>query len=239
MKGKRIVFGILMFLPLAVVLVALPFLPDQIPAHYGFDNQVTRWGSKYEALLLPILTIVLDLFLLAMARYAAKHEESGKNNENVCLITGIVSLALFNLMTAYFLYTDFHKVENLSEAAFDVNQLIFGFFGLCMLIIGNVMPKLRMNSMIGLRTSWSMKNEQTWKKSQRFGGISSIISGILMILASLMTRGLRCFYALHGNSGHLPDCRRHLYQANREEIRKKWKSKNLENHIDISIVEQL
>lgn len=198
MKGKRIIFGILMFLPLAVVLVALPFLPDQIPAHYGFDNQVTRWGSKYEALLLPILTIVLGLFLLAMARYAAKHEESGKNNENVCLITGIVSLALFNLMTAYFLYTDFHKVENLSEAAFDVNQLIFGFFGLCMLIIGNVMPKLRMNSMIGLRTSWSMKNEQTWKKSQRFGGISSIISGILMILASLMTRGLRCFMLCMG-----------------------------------------
>lgn len=187
-----------MFLPLAVVLVALPFLPDQIPAHYGFDNQVTRWGSKYEALLLPILTIVLGLFLLAMARYAAKHEESGKNNENVCLITGIVSLALFNLMTAYFLYTDFHKVENLSEAAFDVNQLIFGFFGLCMLIIGNVMPKLRMNSMIGLRTSWSMKNEQTWKKSQRFGGISCVISGILMILASLMTRGLRCFMLCMG-----------------------------------------
>ena len=159
---------------------------------------MTRWGSKYEALLLPILTIVLGLFLLAMARYAAKHEESGKNNENVCLITGIVSLALFNLMTAYFLYTDFHKVENLSEAAFDVNQLIFGFFGLCMLIIGNVMPKLRMNSMIGLRTSWSMKNEQTWKKSQRFGGISSIISGILMILASLMTRGLRCFMLCMG-----------------------------------------
>ena len=198
MKGKRIIFGILMFLPLAVVLAALPFLPDQIPAHYGFDNQVTRWGSKYEALLLPILTIVLGLFLLAMARYAAKHEESGKNNENVCLITGIVSLALFNLMTAYFLYTDFHKVENLSEAAFDVNQLIFGFFGLCMLIIGNVMPKLRMNSMIGLRTSWSMKNEQTWKKSQRFGGISFIISGILMILASLMTRGLRCFMLCMG-----------------------------------------
>ena len=198
MKGKRIIFGILMFLPLAVVLAALPFLPDQIPAHYGFDNQVTRWGSKYEALLLPILTIVLGLFLLAMARYAAKHEESGKNNENVCLITGIVSLAIFNLMTAYFLYTDFHKVENLSEAAFDVNQLIFGFFGLCMLIIGNVMPKLRMNSMIGLRTSWSMKNEQTWKKSQRFGGISSIISGILMILASLMTRGLRCFMLCMG-----------------------------------------
>lgn len=187
-----------MFLPLAVVLAALPFLPDQIPAHYGFDNQVTRWGSKYEALLLPILTIVLGLFLLAMARYAAKHEESGKNNENVCLITGIVSLALFNLMTAYFLYTDFHKVENLSEAAFDVNQLIFGFFGLCMLIIGNVMPKLRMNSMIGLRTSWSMKNEQTWKKSQRFGGISSIISGILMILASLMTRELCCFMLCMG-----------------------------------------
>ena len=238
MKGKRIIFGILMFLPLAVVLAALPFLPDQIPAHYGFDNQVTRWGSKYEALLLPILTIVLGLFLLAMARYAAKHEESGKNNENVCLITGIVSLALFNLMTAYFLYTDFHKVENLSEAAFDVNQLIFGFFGLCMLIIGNVMPKLADEFHDRLADFLEHEERADLEKSQRFGGISCVISGILMILASLMTRELCCFM-LCMELGHLPDCRRHLYQANREEIRKKWKSKNLENHIDISIVEQL
>ena len=48
MKKKKVIFYSLMFLPLAVVLIALQFLPEQIPAHYDMNNQVTRWGSKYE-----------------------------------------------------------------------------------------------------------------------------------------------------------------------------------------------
>lgn len=47
MKKKKIVY-ILMYLPLVVALIALPYLPEKIPAHYGFDNQVDRWGSKSE-----------------------------------------------------------------------------------------------------------------------------------------------------------------------------------------------
>ena len=35
MKAKKILYVILMVLPLVVTLVALQFLPDQIPAHYG------------------------------------------------------------------------------------------------------------------------------------------------------------------------------------------------------------
>lgn len=45
MKTKKVIYYILMFLPLIITLIVLPFLPYQIPAHYGFDNQVTRWGS--------------------------------------------------------------------------------------------------------------------------------------------------------------------------------------------------
>jgi len=70
-----------MYLPLLVVLAALRYLPDKIPAHYGFDNQVTRWGNKYEALLYPIATVLIGYFLLAMAKLAAKQEEHGENNK--------------------------------------------------------------------------------------------------------------------------------------------------------------
>ena len=48
MKTKKTGYYILMYLPLVVTLIALPYLPEKIPAHYGFDNKVDRWGSKYE-----------------------------------------------------------------------------------------------------------------------------------------------------------------------------------------------
>lgn len=192
MKRKKTIYYILMFLPLLISLIALPLLPEHIPAHYGFDNQVTRWGSKYEALIYPMTTILMGYFLLAMAKVAAKQEGTGKNNEKICIITGIVILVYFNIMNCYMLYTDFNQVEDLSSIPLNLHQLFFGMLGFCMIVIGNVMPKLRMNSFIGLRTTWSLKNEVTWKKSQRFGGITFILAGFLIILVCIFTSDIQC-----------------------------------------------
>lgn len=194
MKKKKIVFYTLMFLPLIVVLIALQFLPEQIPAHYDLNNQVTRWGSKYESLIFPVITVVFGYVMLGTAKYFSKNEENGSNNENVCIVAGMVSLALFNAMTGYFLYADFNSIENLSSIALDINQLLFGLLGVLMIILGNIMPKLRMNTVVGLRTVWSMKNEMTWKKSQRFGGISFIVGGAIIITVCFLRKGFSCFW---------------------------------------------
>lgn len=198
MKVKKIVFYGLMFLPLISAFIALQFLPEQIPAHYGLNNQVTRWGSKYEVLIVPIVTAVLGTFFLGIARIAAKKEENGNNNENICIAAGIVTLIIFNTMTGYALYAGFNKIENLSSNKFDVNQLLFGILGIAMIIVGNIMPKLRMNAVTGLKTKWSMKNEATWKKSQRFGGITCIIGGIAIVVICFFVQGIYCFLSVLG-----------------------------------------
>lgn len=194
-KTTKAVYFVLMFLPLAVTVIALFFLPDQIPAHYNAANQVDRWGSKFEALILPAMVILFGLFMLGMAKFISAMDKSSKNNETICIIAGLCCLILFNVMTYYFLYLDFHGVKNLSALPLDVNQIMFGLLGIIMILVGNVMPKLRMNSLIGLRTSWSMKNETTWKKSQLFGGISFIAGGILIVVLCLLFKGFSCFLA--------------------------------------------
>ena len=198
MNKNKTVCYILMYLPLVVVLIVLPHLPEKIPAHYGFDNQVDRWGSKYEALLFPVVSILMGYFLLGMAKLAAKKEEHGENNKNVTIIVGILVLILLNALNVYSLYTSFNKVENLSFVSLDIGQLVFGIIGMLMIVTGNLMPKLRMNSMIGLRTHWSMKNEATWKKSQHIGGISFIIGGIIIIGICIVMKGTTCLLSILG-----------------------------------------
>lgn len=198
MNKKKTVCYILMYLPLVVVLIVLPHLPEKIPAHYGFDNQVDRWGSKFEALLFPVVSILMGYFLLGMAKLAAKKEEHGENNKNVTIIVGILVLILLNALNVYSLYTSFNKVENLSFVSLDIGQLVFGIIGMLMIVTGNLMPKLRMNSMIGLRTHWSMKNEATWKKSQHIGGISFIIGGIIIIGICIVMKGTPCLLSVLG-----------------------------------------
>ncbi len=198
MKIRKIVYFTLMFLPLAVTLIVLPYLPGKIPAHYGFDNQADRWGSKYEVLLFPVVSILMGYFLLGMAKLAAKKEEHGENNKNVTIIVGILVLVLFNTLNVYSLYTSFNKVENLSSLSLEISQLVFSIIGMLMIVTGNLMPKLRMNSIIGLRTHWSMKNEATWKKCQHIGGISFIIGGIIIIGICIVMKGTPCLLAVLG-----------------------------------------
>lgn len=198
MKTKKIIFYCLMFLPLAAALIALQLLPEQIPAHYGSRNQATRWGSKYETLIVPVFTVMFGRFFLGMANLCAKREEDGNNNEKICITAGIAALAIFNAMTGYILYAAFHKLENLSASPFDMSQLLFGLLGISMIIIGNIMPKLRMNSAIGLRTKWSVRDEATWKKSQRFGGISYIAGGAAIIVICFFAKGMYCFLSTMG-----------------------------------------
>lgn len=190
MKNKKTLYFILMFLPLIITLVVLPFLPEQIPAHYNFAGEIDRWGSKYEALLFPAITILMGFFMLWMAKITAKQEENGSNNEKIVFYTGMGISLWFTAMHTFSLYKAFAAAGSMGYSVeADINRIFCILLGIGMVIIGNFMPKLRNNSLIGLRTPWSMKNDTVWKKSQLFGGISFIVCGVLMIIAGLFAEG--------------------------------------------------
>ena len=190
MKNKKTLYFVLMFLPLIITLVVLPFLPEQIPAHYNFAGEIDRWGSKYETLLFPAITILMGFFMLWMAKIAAKQEGSGNNNEKIVFYTGMGISLWFTAMHTFSLYKAFAAAGSMGFAhESDINQLICVLLGISMMITGNFMPKLRNNGIIGLRTPWSMKNDTVWKKCQLFGGISFIVCGVLMIIAGIFIEG--------------------------------------------------
>lgn len=182
-----------MFLPLLAVIAALQFLPDQIPAHFDINGNADRWGSKYETLVFPVSTVIFGSIMLITAKLSSKAEDGGKgNNEKICILTGIFALAIFNAMTVYFLYADFISAENLSAISVDINSVIFAVIGIAMIVLGNSMPKLRKNYLIGLRTNKNLDNEDIWKKSQRFAGLCLIIGGVGVVAASIFTNSLIC-----------------------------------------------
>ena len=185
MKNKKL-FYILMFLPLVASIVALLFLPDLIPAHYNIDNKVDRWGSKYEILIFPVVTILFGQFLLLMGRIAKKQEVQGNNNEKNGLIIGICSLLIFNIISGVMIYSFLSKSEKLSFASFELEQALFFLVGIIFIVIGNVMPKLKKNGVLGFRTNHSMKNDEIWKKCQRISGITIMITGTLISIFSLI-----------------------------------------------------
>jgi uncharacterized membrane protein len=57
--------------------------------------------------------------------------------------------------------------------------------GCLLIVIGNVMGKMRWNSTVGIRTPWALADERVWDKTQRFGGRMMVASGIVVMIAAL------------------------------------------------------
>lgn len=181
MKAKRILLIILAVLPLIVTLTALIFMPDEIPAHYGANFIVDRYGSKFETLILPAVILVISLLFLLPSFFMEK-----EINKKVTLSFGTALIIFLGLTQFYLLFIQAKGFTDLKRHALGIERfLLLGFGGLFM-FTGNIMPTVRRNSFMGLRTPWSMKSDGVWKRSQRFGGISFMILGAALIILAFV-----------------------------------------------------
>ena len=55
-------------------------------------------------------------------------------------------------------------------------------YGIIFILIANVLPRLRPNWWIGVRSPWTLSNEDSWNRSQRLAGQLGIPTGILIII---------------------------------------------------------
>ena len=194
---KKIIWS-LAALPTIVTAVALKFMPDTVPLHYNFAGEIDRWGSKYEHFLMPALLIVLVVLMQVITYFQEKKIEdeptpreqaSRRNNIKVVRIVTIVFEIFWLILICWMLWTSKENANiETAQTATNIGQFIWIALGILLVVIGNILPKSRMNSLVGIRTEWSMYNEETWSKSNRFGGIVLMVTGIAMVIASLILK---------------------------------------------------
>ncbi len=181
MKLKKSLLLIFTILPLLVAVIALFFLPDRIPAHYGPNFVVDRFGSKYEILILPLIILAMGAVFL-ITSFAIKQETALK----VALNIELAFLLFFNALCYYLLYIQGKGLKFLRSETIGFERFLLLGFGIFFIYIGNLMPMVRKNSFIGLRTTWSKKNDTVWKKCQLFCGISMIATGVICLILAFV-----------------------------------------------------
>ena len=198
MKTKVHITIIIILVSLSVIIgiTSLFILPDIIPVHYGPDGSADRYGSKFEELIFPITSILIGICMPISAKYSSKKKNNQKNNEKAIYIVCECLLSVFLVLFMYFLYAQYNNVENLYSLKFNIGSLTLIVFGLLFVISGNIMPKVKRNSLIGMRTPWTMKNDDVWKRSQRFSGFAFVIAGIIMTVCGFFVTGVACFFVL-------------------------------------------
>src|SRR5690606_5776008 len=74
--------------------------------------------------------------------------------------------------------------------------LIFSLIGLLFAGLGNYFKTIKPNYFIGIKTPWTLENEEVWKKTHLFGGKLWFIGGLLIFILSLIIPHDYSFYLL-------------------------------------------
>ena len=198
MKLKILNIAVLLVAILST-LMAISFMPDIIPVHFDIHGAVDRWGSKYEMLLLPVITFSMLLlgevsvkFLGKAAENSSDEKEKSDAVSNIKVINIVFTVVnvTFTILNFFILYNCYYHLDGVEVREIDFMRIVTVILGASFIAMGNYMPRSRTNGMIGFRCSWSMYNDVTWQKSNRIGGYVMMIAGIASIFGGLIFGGI-------------------------------------------------
>lgn len=183
-KSENIKIWIIFALTLIIAAISYRYLPDQIPIHFNVAGEIDNYGGKYFIFLFP--GIILFMILLAEFTQNVDPKKSSYNKfkKEYYLIFLLVSI----LMLLIEIYT---IAVSMDIKVFNINVLMPAAVGLMFAVIGNSMPKFKQNFYAGIKTSWTLSDEEVWFKTHRFGGKIWFIGGILMILTVFLPNTLK------------------------------------------------
>ena len=148
-------------------------LPNQIPIHFNLAGQANNFQSKLLVVFgLPLFLLLVHLFVIFVSARDPKNQTMNKKMGKVIYwLTPIVSLVVF-----YLIYS--------KALGSTTNPSIFAsaLLGLIFVMMGNYMPKLKVNHTVGIRLPWTLQSEDNWHKTHRLAGKLWVLGGLILLL---------------------------------------------------------
>lgn len=180
MKNRklRIAAYALAIITLLMTVVLYPSLPDQIPMTWGTDGTV-GYNDKYQIFFMSgmgILFAVLFDILPKIDPRRKNYQKFGSYYDGFC-----VFMQLFLLIMNGVILT-----ESFRPGTVSVPVITMLCMGILFLFIGNILPKVKSNFYMGIKTPWALSSEEVWRKTHRLGGKCFFLVGIVLIASSFL-----------------------------------------------------
>ncbi|MPM26009.1 Immunity protein SdpI [bioreactor metagenome] len=161
-KRTIIITWLLALLPLAAVAVLYGRLPGRIPTHWDINGTVT-YGSKSTIWMVAGLSPLMTVLFGVLPKIDPRRKNYAKFQEYYDGFR-IVMLLFLLVLTGVILS------ESLSPGHISVGRVISICVGILFVYIGNILPKIKNNFFMGIKTPWTLSDPDVWNRSNRLGG---------------------------------------------------------------------
>ncbi|HTL82556.1 MAG TPA: SdpI family protein [Bacteroidia bacterium] len=166
--------------PLILIISKWDLYPDQIPTHWNGSGDIDGYGGKWALFLSPGINLAMYFLMLLLPKLDPRRK-------NYDLFSGVYYVIRI-VLTVFLCLVGFITCLAALKYNIDVALIIQLSMIALFLILGNYFGKIRPNYFVGLRTPWTLNNEEVWMKSHRFTGKLWVICSLVMLPAIFLVQ---------------------------------------------------
>jgi uncharacterized membrane protein len=168
----------MLLLVLAVTALAWPGLPAVIPIHWDAAGQVNGYGPRATIFLQPaIMGVLVLLWPQLPAASPGKFKVEGFSA--TWWFSGMVVVGLLAYIQGVLLTV-------LAHGTLDIGRALLGGIGMAVVLLGNVLGKVKRNFWLGVRTPWTLASDRVWYATHRLAGKTMVAGGLVALAAALL-----------------------------------------------------
>ncbi|HAO65050.1 TPA: hypothetical protein DCQ44_03670 [Candidatus Taylorbacteria bacterium] len=158
--------------------------PARVPIHWDINGEANNWGSReFGAFLLPVIIVAIYFLFGVLSKIDPRKERYVE----FAKAYSIIKTSLMLVFSAIYIVTSLNVLGYAVPIIFWIPFII----GVLFIVLGNYFGKIRNNYFVGIRTPWTLANEEVWNKTHRLGGKLFIIGGVAMMFMGLIPATLR------------------------------------------------
>ena len=177
---RKLMPGLLVLAAAAAFTVwAYPQLPPLVATHFDLHGRPNGWSSRFAAaVLIPAIVVGLAVVFAVLPKIDPRKANYAKFGPAYWTIANAVLVVVAAI----------HVVTLMRALGWDMNltRVAFAGVGALMVLVGNLMTRLRPNWFVGIRTPWTLSSETVWRKTHRFGGYAFIVAGLCLMASGFV-----------------------------------------------------
>lgn len=182
MKKTILITTLIIIASIVIGAIFYPQLPARMASHWNASGQADGYMSKFWGVfLMPLISIGMMILFWIIPKIDPLKKNIDKFKK---YYHGFILLMIGFLFYLYLLTL----IWNLGYQ-FNMTRMLAPALGILFYFIGIMLPHAKRNWFIGIRTPWTLSNDEVWDKTHKLAGRLFKFAGLIFFIGMLLGGG--------------------------------------------------
>ena len=162
----------------AVTAAVYPRLPARIPVHFNIHAVADGWMDKPLGATILLASAAFTGLLVRFGGFLLPRGARERMNASPVKLVTLLTIGLLVSLQLMILDAALHDRVTIGRPL----SIVLGVYWI---VLAQVLPRVRRNPFIGIRTAWTLSSDENWARTHRFGARTFTLGGVAALLAAL------------------------------------------------------